>query len=212
MIEWVETRTLHHVPRDRGQLLCSSIDPIAESKKWFEKSFDKSNERYEAIFILGLAGGFHVAQVAGAFPDAEIIVVESNFELGDELQSRRGPISDNVTLLAGLKFDEIKKNIFIKSGIKSLYKVVCYPTSYRLDKTYYEKVNSFLLGRTSDAFALHLQARRDQKHFFESLLEYDVDLFKNNITVLDIERAVRARNKPLEYEGMVWMALRELVK
>lgn len=212
VLEWVETRTYQFVPKDRGQLLCSSIDPVGEAKKWFEKNFSNRNESYEVVFILGLAGGFHVSQVASAFFDAEIVVVEPNFELTEELLSRRGKLPDNVTLLSGMKIEEVKRNVFVRSGLRSRYKVASYPTSFRLDREYYEKIQKFLIGRDLASFQAHLETRIDQKHFFESLLAVQPDLLHDNITVLDIERAIRKRAKPLEHEGMVWMALRELVK
>ncbi len=210
MLEWIESRTSHLIPKQNGTLLCSGIDPLAEAKKWVARQ-EGDIRSYDVFFVLGLAGGFHISQLAQSFPNSEIIVIEPLKDLERELLSRRGPIAENVTIISGLSPEEVKNNVFVRSGLKSLYRVLAYPTSCRLNKTYFEEIESLLIGRDKNSFMYHLEGRTHLRRFFDTL---DVFQDKNQsaITILDIERALRKRSAPLEREGMIFMALRELIK
>ncbi len=210
MLEWIESRTSHLIPKQNGTLLCSSIDPMAEAKKWVARQTGDLKS-YDVLFVLGLAGGFHINQLAQNFPDSEIIVIEPIKELEKMLLSRRGPVAENITILSGLTLEEIKANVFVRAGLKSLYRVLAYPTSCRLNKDFFEKVENLLLGRDADSFSYHLEGRSHLRRFFETLDIFE-DGNSHSITILDIERALRKRSTVLEREGMIFMALRELVK
>lgn len=210
MLEWVESRTSHMIPKQDGTLLCSSIDPVSEAKKWVLRQ-EGDLKPYDVFFVLGLAGGFHVAQLAQSFPNAEIVVVEPSKNLEKELLSRRGPIAENVTIVSGLSIEGVKQNVYVRSGLKSIYRVLAYPTSCRINKDYFEQIESLLLGRDKSSFLYHLEGRSHLRRFFETLQIFDQEE-ASPVTILDIERALRKRSRPLEREGMIFMALRELVK
>lgn len=209
MIEWVESRNSMFVPQQNGSLLCSFIDPVNEAKKWVQGLPSNLGE-YDVIFVLGLAGGFHVNLLSQSFPEKEIIVIEPVKQLGRELLSRRGPLPTNVTLLLGLDIDGLKKSIFLNSGIKSLYRVVKFPASWRLNENYFRKTESLLLGHEKSALEFHLQGRTRLRDFFSNLNLTPANI--HQITILDITRAIQQRADPLQREGKILMALRELVK
>lgn len=209
MLEWIESRTRHYIPKYNDVLLCSSIDPQSEAKKWLLKQTGDLTS-YEVFFILGLGGGFHITCLAQKFPNAEIIVLEPSKELEKQLLSRRGPMPENVTILSGLSSTEVKQNVFVRAGIKSLYRTLTYPTSYRMNREYFGAVEELLYGRTQEALLYHLEGRNHLRHFFESLNIFEEG--NTDVTILDIERALRARKTPLEREAMIFMALRELVR
>lgn len=211
MIEWVESRNNLMVPMQNGVLLCSSIDPVAEAKKWVEKYIADINE-YEVIFILGLAGGFHIKQLAQAIPDTEIIVIESLKPLEKELLSRRGPLQDNVTILAGYSINELKQNVYFRAGVKSIYRILKYPTSCRLNSDYYENVERLLCGHDYESLQFHLDGRQHLKSLFDEINLKKECSDTENITILDVEKSIRKKNKELSRDAMIFMTLRELVR
>ena len=211
MLEWIESRNSQFVPRVEGLLLCSSIDPVIEGRKWAEKATEK-DAPYEVYFVMGLGGGYHVSALAQMHPNAEIIVIEPSRDLEKELLSRRGPLPQNVTIVAGKKVEDVKSNVFFSSGLKSIYRVLKYPTSFRLHRDYFETLEKFLLARDPEILSEHLENRPSLREFFKSLKLNSEDVSTKPLTVIDIASAIRARSKTLEREGMIWMALRELVR
>jgi hypothetical protein len=212
MLEWIQSERSSLIPKIDGQLLCSTIDPVIEGRRWAEKILSISKE-WEAFFILGLGGGYHVSALASLLPDTEVTVIEHNRVLESELLSRRGPLPSNVTILAGLKPQEIRNQVFVRSGLRSLYGVGRHPSSVRLQKEYYREMEMILLGRTPSDIRLQSETRPGLSQLFQSL-----DLFqekkyeKKEITVIDLVEALKRRATPLEKEAITFMVLRELVK
>ncbi len=212
MLEWVQSERSSLIPKLNGQLLCSTIDPVIEGRRWAEKITSISKE-WEAFFILGLGGGYHVSALASLLPDTEVIVIEANRILETELLSRRGPMPSNVTILSGMNQDSIRNQVFVRSGLRSLYGVGRHTSSIRLDREYYKSIESVILGRTPAEIRSQIDSRPGLSAFLDTL-----DLFKEpkfattEITVIQLAEALRRRAKPLEKEAVTFMVLRELVK
>ena len=145
------------------------------------------------------------------FPDVEITVIETNSNLERELLSRRGPLPANVTLLSDMTVNEVRENVYIRSAVRSLFRVLKYPTSYRMAKEYYDQVEALLVGHCIDSLKYQLDARKDQKAFFEAIDFFD-DPSQTELTIVDIQKAIRRKARPVDRTGMIWMALGELVK
>lgn len=208
MIEWIEARSGQWVPREDGNLLCSSIDPSSEGKKWVER-YAASAGHFDVLVVLGLAGGYHIQALAQQFPHLEILVIEKNGDLEAELLSRRGRWPENVTIIAGNSLEALENNVFVRAALRTIFRVVKYPTSVRSHEEYYDKVVSFFSGRTPSGFRDQSRLRNGMKELARDLEFQDRN---EGLSVLDIERAIKARERTTEREAVIWFALRELVQ
>jgi spore maturation protein CgeB len=92
------------------------------------------------IVVLGLGLGYHVSELSGRYPDAEIIVVEAFHEV-DELAKKHAPqFGEKVKLLVGLHPGSVLREITthqMKGGISPLYvfplssEVSAFPSYYQ---------------------------------------------------------------------------------
>ncbi len=100
--------------------LHSTYDPEAEAKSLVEAfRFDGKG----MLIVLGLGLGYHLAELSGKYPGAEIFVVEALPEIY-ELSKKHGPeINGDVQYLVGLMPDKALKEIAklqMRDGIKPL--------------------------------------------------------------------------------------------
>lgn len=212
MLEWVQSERSSLIPKLNGQLLCSTIDPVIEGRRWAEKVTSVSRD-WEAFFVLGLGGGYHVSALAAMLPHTEVIVIEANRELATELLSRRGPMPSNVTVLSGLSILELENQVFVSSGLRSLYGVARHTSSFRLSREYFQQVESLMLGRRPIDILRQCDNRKGLSNFLKTLdLFQDKQFSDAEVNIIELHHAIQRRGKPLEKEAMVFMVLRELVK
>lgn len=68
------------IPRVDGKALCSRIDPIAEALAWIKNNESIFNWA-DRICVVGLGGGYHINQLAQAYPKKMILVLEPEVHL-----------------------------------------------------------------------------------------------------------------------------------
>ncbi|MBI5741871.1 MAG: glycosyltransferase [Nitrospirae bacterium] len=100
--------------------LHSLYDPVVEAKTLADAlEFDGKG----ILVVLGLGLGYHVAELAGRFPEAEIIVVEARPEIS-ELAKTHGPqLEGGIEIITGLPPEESLREITLRrmrNGIKRL--------------------------------------------------------------------------------------------
>lgn len=212
MLEWIKSERSSLIPKVDGQLLCSTIDPVLEGRRWAEKVTAISRD-WESFIVLGLGGGYHISALAALLPDTEILVINDNVGLERELLSRRGPLPSNVTLLSGKKPRELTENVYFRSSLHCLYGVGRHVPSIRLNRDYFAKAEETLLGRKSHQLLEQVGGRPGLKAFLQTLdLFQDRQFAETEITILELHQAMQRRGRPVEREALPFLVLRELVK
>ena len=141
-IDLIQTRSGSLTLKIKGEdgavkTIHSMYDPEAEAKT-IAGSFEFNGKGM--LIVLGLGLGYHVAELAKRFPDAEVIVVEALPEI-HELAKEHGPeVSGDVQYLVGLTPSEALRQIAklqMRDGIRPLSvfslsaEVSAFPDYYR---------------------------------------------------------------------------------
>ena len=72
MLEEAQARNSERIAKLNGRILCSSIDPSREARKWVDLHSEIS-EDCETIFVLGLGCGYHIVEPDyPLFPDRDM--------------------------------------------------------------------------------------------------------------------------------------------
>lgn len=210
VIDWVQAEGGHIVPRQEGNLICSKVNPVEEARRWVQSiAVDISKD--DGIAVMGLGGGFHIQILRERFPEAKILVLERHPSIVSRLGSgdtKSGTFPKNVTIVPAPNFDEMASNEWITSFVKAPFVVVRHPTSYRLNRNYYEQIEGALTGRGSkESLQEFLKLRPDLATLVNKVSKPEAAL-----SILTIADVLRNKREPLDASGISWMLLRELVK
>ncbi len=120
----------------KSRAVHSLYDPEAEAAAVVDTfSYDGRG----ILVVLGLGLGYHIVELSRRYPDTAIVVAEASTEIS-ELQRRHGPVlNEQVTLIAGLPYEELMKNISerqMKDGISPL-SVFTYNPAVSTQPSYY---------------------------------------------------------------------------
>ena len=74
------SRTGHKILKTDGRSLCSSIDPVKEAQNWARAAVQNLRAG-ETVFVLGLAAGYHVVELAKVLEPSRFLVIENNGEI-----------------------------------------------------------------------------------------------------------------------------------
>lgn len=204
-IEWIDSESGAPIPQQSGQSLCSKVNPVSEAEKWLDQN-KQSIRDAETIIVLGMGGGYHLKLLTEKFKDRDFIAIEKHAAIADFLSSRSLP--QEVAVLSGYPYEELLKNALLKEALKTRIVVLKHPSSFRLNREYYSKIEKLLTGREASGLEDLLKMRLDLRPFFRTLkLNQD-----HNPNILSIEEAIKARGTPVEKEGIIWLTLRELVR
>jgi hypothetical protein len=214
MLEWERNRSGTQIPKWNGNLLASRVDPVREAKQWVER-LRPSMHGLSSAFILGVGGGFHVAELAREFPRVHIVAIDFVKELIENLQTNSGGLA-NVCPVYLENPNEIFSRAAIVDALRASFIVAKHPASSRCFQNQIRDLERNLLGRDPRSFYAHLQARPDDMDFF-SRISFPairnrglVEIHNNKpVTVKSITSHIEV---PMNEQGMIWMALAELVK
>jgi hypothetical protein len=193
-IKYTNSRTGLLVPSINGNYLCSQVDPIREACRWLAI---QSLQRHDMVVVMGLGAGYHVLELAKAFPLKQIIA----FELFDELIIQFARFGGQPPNLSVTHFDSpeslLKEKLFEDMAINRI-KVVSFLPACQPALPAYQKMVQVVAGRTPDAFLRVSEIRGLPKARLEQV---KVD---HMFSVKDI--CVHTPN------SQVWLLLRELVR
>ncbi len=206
MINWIKSKNGAKVPVVNGMSLCSSIDPNKEGKKWVDANQELIKD-FEYIFILGIAGGFHVEEAQKLNPKAFITVIENNAELAAAFEFS---FNHQVSILSAPTVEEIKNyESFFSIFEQGSYCVLTHPASIAQDLKYYRKIQDFILGRNKEGLTYLSKIKARQNPYFENFtLNHNLGGTESVVEIAD-----RIREWDAEYteEDLIWLSLGELV-
>ncbi len=206
MIEWEDTKTGARVPRWKGRLMASRLDPEAEAGEWYRrrKSFV---DRVKTIFILGVGGGFHAIEVLRR-TSAKVIVIEPEAELGAAVMPPLlEKFGERIKLVCVQRAADLRSNEDVRSALGGSFVVLEHPASVAGYKEFFSECSGQLIGR--DWGALTWQWKL--KGFADLDSEPKVSRSETPLSIYDLDATQLAREST-EREKMIIKALRELVK
>jgi hypothetical protein len=217
-IKWEMSKSGHRVPSLNGICLASKFDPIAEAVKWVA-NYKESIFKSKTLFVLGLGAGFHVLELQRKMGDRKIIVLEPVTELIDDFISSHPYVTNDIKVLNIKGSQDLVNDPVIQKHLRSLFTILVHAPSTRIHKTHFKNVKEILTGRDLRALYFHLQCRPEMNTFFEGLkirqlerkglVELNEDFL---FSIKHISSAIHEGVFPLQREGMLWMALKEMVK
>ncbi len=162
MLEWKEAKTGERIPLLKGISLASLYNPIQEAKKWVDAKEIK--EFHKNIFVLGLAGGFHIKELIKRYPNKKILVFEIIPDFVHEFTFQ----SEQLKIIQPNCAKEIWKISAVTQAISEPYVILEHRVSTRLNPSYYEDLINELSCRTKESFFKSLNYRNEQRILFEN--------------------------------------------
>lgn len=189
----------------QGVSLSSMYDPIKEAKQWVEAQRVDS-ESTCAVFVLGLAGGYQVEELALQNPQVEIIVLELRPQVIQWFWKRAKRQLKNLRIVNAAK--EVSLQRFSKE-LQSPYRVIRNPYSVRLDGSQLISLEETLLGRSPKS----IQKMRGIHKAFKNVKVDDSILEKDELVgIHQIEVLMKRADNSEMREKQIWASLRELVQ
>lgn len=109
-IKWRQADRGDWVPFVDDRALASTRDPRLEAIRWVQ-ALPTIREESD-IAVLGLGAGFHVAELARAFPNKKIFAFENHTEICDKFKKNFPELAEQVEVV---DLSEYQKNPFDKS-------------------------------------------------------------------------------------------------
>jgi hypothetical protein len=209
LIDWVKSEGGQYVPRQEGNLICSKVNPVEEARRWVQ-SITSDITKDDGIAVMGLGGGFHIRILSEKFPSAKILVFERHSSIVDRLghEESKHVAVENLRIVGDPSFDALAEDNWISNFVRAPFVVVRHPTSFRLNRAYYKKIEGSLTGRgTQESLVEFLKLRPDLANLVAKVSKNEEPL-----SILSIAEVLRNKRKPLDASGLSWMLLRELVK
>jgi hypothetical protein len=193
------------IPVVNGTLLHSSVDPAKEARTFIDKEWSKI-ESVKSVIVLGVAGGFHIRELLKR-KNFHVVALDSNRELVQAVLEKQPDFLQNADVLAGVPPAQICREAAIIKALSHSYAVLRHPATIRMAPFYYSAVSQILNQRTLTNLRSLSQGNPSLHRFLESL-----NISSDQILTLPmVEEAMARRQSELEREGLIWMAMRELV-
>ncbi len=203
---WETSQTGLQVPRWKGRLLASRLDPEQEARAWVQRR-TTFLEKTQTVFVLGLGGAFHVREVLRRSA-ARVIVIERESEIAAAVMpgvlDEFGP---RVGVVVVERPSDLRGEGLIREGLVTSFLTLEHPPSVAGAREFYSACAALLVGR--EWGALTWQWRLKGFADFES--QPRVERSDKALTIYDLEQTELVRNS-VERERLLLKALRELVK
>ncbi len=144
----------------QGKLICSGTRPGDEAKKWVERHSNQIR-KCKSIIVLGLANGFHVAELAKKFPGIRVCVINDNDKFlvpSTQVLDIQSSLFEVITVQS---VEDLKYATKIRKILNMPYAVIKFAPAVALNQKFYTQVGELLLGRTQEALRFCLACRGD---------------------------------------------------
>lgn len=204
-LEFVQCAGGSWIPIVNGNLLHSSVDPEREAQVFIDREWQRIAP-VKSLIVYGLGGGFHIAELLKR-KNFDIVVVEAEKTLALAMREKNFAVCAKVEILAGVPPAHITSEIPVTSVMSHSYAVLRHPASVRASPYYYTAVSQILNERTLARLRQLSESNKPLVQFLDSL-----DINREQILTLPmVEEAMVRRGSGLDREGLIFMALRELV-
>ncbi|MDZ4678111.1 MAG: hypothetical protein SGI74_11465 [Oligoflexia bacterium] len=188
-----------------GTLLHSSVNPEKEAISFIDAEWSKINS-LKSLIVLGVGGGFHIRELLKR-KKFHIVIIDSNRELVDAIIEKQPEFLGSAEILAGVPPAQICREPSVIKALSGSYCILRHPASVRVAPFYYTAISQILNQRTLTNLRELSQGNIPLQRFLESL-----NIASDQILTLPmVEEAMSRRQSEMEKEGLIWMAMRELV-
>ena len=206
------SRTGHKIFRFDGRSLSSSIDPVKEAQSWARAAVQNLRAG-DTLFVLGLAAGYHVVELAKLIDPSRFLVIENNAEIVSQAFEILPELTDYRILVQPDWLQLVVADQF-RDSLCGVYKVATFGPSFQLSNEYFAAVENLLIGRTHISFLLQLKARPgvwalldpEQVEKFGCEIPSDTEL----VSIKTLQRLFSAKADG-HRERQIWRVLEELV-
>lgn len=206
MIEWQDAKSGARVPRWKGRLLASRLDPEAEARDWFLRR-TSFVERVKTVIVLGVGGGFHISEILRR-TSASVVVVEPEAELGlAVMPALIEKFGERVKMVCVQRAADLRNNDQVRSALGSSFIVLEHPASVAGSREFFSECAGQLIAREWGTLTWQWKL----KGFPDLDSQPKVSRCEEPLTIYDIENTELVRDSA-EREKMIFKALRELVK
>ena len=206
------SRTGHKILKTDGRSFSSSIDPVKEAQNWARAAVQNLGAG-ETLFVLGLAAGYHVVELAKVLDPSRFLVIENSAEIAVHARGI-SPELANVRILVQPDWLQLVVSDPFRDSLCGVYKVATFGPSFQLANDYFAAVENLLIGRTHISFLLQLKARPG---IWALLDPESVELFGKEIaseselvSIKTLQRLFSAKADG-HRERQIWRVLEELV-
>lgn len=212
MIEFTTAREGQRIFKWSGRLLCSSIAPQKEAKKWLENHKARI-QKYQNVVIMGLGNGFHVLETIQALRNRKLHVINFCPEILVPALSTIGNREGQIIIISASNIEELKRTEKFRAILQNPFSVVDFPPAMGFDINLYAKAKELLLGRTSESLSFYAEARAQFGSSF-ALNEIKETRGQSGVQLVDLKqmRQNTRWDQVSEIDSCVIHALGELTK
>jgi hypothetical protein len=193
------------IPIVNGTLLHSAVDPQKEAAAFIDREWDRIS-LVKSLVVFGLGGGFHIQELLKR-KKFEIVVIEAEKPLAQSVKEKNPELCAQVEILAGFPPPFIFSEASFVRAVGQSYAVVKHPASMRAIPYYYTSVSQIFNERTVSRLKQLCEGHRPLLQFLDSL-----DISQDQVLTLPmVQEAMVRRGSGLDKEGLIFMALRELI-
>lgn len=159
MIDEIFSQSGNRILKIGSNYLCSRMDPRKEARVWVDAQ-KITGSFNEGIIIFGAGAGYHLVELRRRFPLLNWVVFESQMRSYRFVQQLfplelfEIPIFSPDDLPLGLSHSVVSK---ILSG---QFRIIIHSSSYQLNPDWYDKLKSYLLGRSYEGLQRHFHLRK----------------------------------------------------
>lgn len=145
----------------QGQHLCSSYKPKEEAKKWVQK-YSERLVGVRSVIVLGLANGFHAAELVKSYPGISVCVINDNEHFvapSSTILDLQASLFEVVTTNRPLDLAHLSR---LKRYLVGSFAILEFAPAVATNPIFFKTVKELLLGRTAEALKFCLSCRSDE--------------------------------------------------
>jgi hypothetical protein len=212
MIEFTTAKEGERIFKWSGRLLCSSVAPQKEAKKWLENNKERI-QKYHHVVIMGLGNGFHILETLHNFRNKKLYVINFCPEILVPALSMIGNREGQIVIVSASDVEDLKRNEKFRAILQHPFSIVDFPQAMGFDVDLYAKAKEILLGRTQESLSFYAKARA---HFGSSFMFNELKEIKaqSGVQLVDINQMKRQAkwDQMSAIDSCVIHALGELTK
>lgn len=214
MISWEKSRSEIPVVRYGLYQLSSFADPQAEADRWVTQHLHGIAPQWH-VFVLGLGGGYHILSLLKHIDRGRLTVLSLTEGLAQTVAATQGkPLSEVEVIEANCISDMVKRNEFL-AKLDQPYVALRFKPAEAHDRSGYQELSDFLIGRDPYLFTSLAQTQRHWRHLLRCFA-LPTEERSHLLSVKDLEalaRKGRTQSPQSHDEGLLTLlALREMVR
>jgi trans-aconitate methyltransferase len=199
MVSWKKARSGETVPIYNDLCLHSLMNPIVEAEKWVShRASDLVGDT--VVFVLGVAGGYHLQALSKAMPDCNVIGLDSEKTFVEQALSK-GLFAWHIS-----NVDDFLSNSDLVANLLQPYSVISYGPSHRAEPKIYSRIEQFLLAKDIIDFRTHANLRPELRSWISAFSTDD-----EIVSIHSLCQSNHSSDPVTSNQGRLWHVLRELV-